>query len=528
MAGAALVFLLQVYVRLWTPEHGITRFLRAGRVFDDRAIAAFRSTPKFLDAYPAHSMGFDGQLYAQLALDPLLRDPQLAHALDDPNYRAQRILLPWLAWLLGLGRPFWVLNAFAALNLAFWIGYAVLAARLFRPHGWPGLAGYAAALVTCGALESMQASLTDLPSFTLTLAALLAGGTAGAGLLALAALARGTSLLGLVGLAEARPAFRDLLRRNLVLGFIAAAPLALWVLFVFWRFRGHAVGFDGGNLDLPLRGMAGKLGELSVTAWHGSIRWHRWFFELYKSYQLHALLTIVAVLTQGLYLLLHRDWRNPLWRWGAAVVATFSCISFLSWESHFTVTRHGLPLALVFNLLLATRPTKAWPLWFLLGNCFVPFGVRYFDRLPDQVSPPAPAEFLVVTASGSSAAPVALAYGDGWFPQQWTPAATWRWARGGSASLVVRNSAATVRRAELRFLLTTADARPLRLAAGPREILHLSLPPGRHVLRSLPVELPPGETRLRFETPPDLQPTDEFTPGPGTFKLEQVRLILAP
>ena len=80
-------------MRRWTPEHGITRLLTAGTAFDERGIPAWRETPKYLDPYPPHRWGFDGQRYAELALDPLLRDPQLEHALDNPPYRARRSLL---------------------------------------------------------------------------------------------------------------------------------------------------------------------------------------------------------------------------------------------------------------------------------------------------------------------------------------------------------------------------------------------------------------------------------------------------
>ena len=218
----AFAFLLRVYVAIWTPEYGITKFLRVGQEFEDRGTDVFRATPEFIDPYPAHSWGFDGQLYAEMALDPLLLDRQLHIALDDPPYRAQRILLSWIAWMLGMGKPFWILNAYAALNLIFWVGFAWLAGRLFAPHGWPGILGYAACLVTCGIIESMQASLTDLPSFTLILAALIVGGTKGAVILALAALVRTTSLIGFVGLAETTPPWRAALRTNLVRGLIAA------------------------------------------------------------------------------------------------------------------------------------------------------------------------------------------------------------------------------------------------------------------------------------------------------------------
>lgn len=512
-------YLLRVYVDISTPEYGITKFLRVGQEFDDRGTAVFRATPKYIDPYPAHRWGFDGQLYAEMALDPLLRDPHLHVALDDPPYRGQRILLSWMAWALGLGKPFWILNAFAALNLIFWVGFAWLAGRLFSPHGWAGLAGYAATLVTCGVIESMQASLTDLPSFTLILFALTVGGTAGAWILAAAALVRTTSLIGFVGLAEITPPWREALKKNLVRGLIAVAPVSLWVAYVLWRFWGREVGFDGGNLAMPFRGMMEKLGEFSVTAFHGPIRWHRWWFELYKSYDLHALLTMISVLTQTVYLALHRDWRNPLWRWGAVVAVYFSCISFLSWESHFTITRHALPITLVFNLLLALRPTRAWLIWFLLGNCFVPFGVRYFDGMREFKSPPPLPEF-VIEAPVAGPAPVEVRYAEGWSPQQWWPDTTWRWARGSSATIVLRNNTSRPVQAELRFLGRSLQPRTLQVKLGGQLILREALPAARKPILIPPVEIPPGESRLLLECDGPTTRSHDDTPGDVTFKVE--------
>jgi hypothetical protein len=46
-------------------------------------------------------LGYDGQFYAQLALHPDLKDPNLANALDNPVYRARRIGLSLLAFCLG-------------------------------------------------------------------------------------------------------------------------------------------------------------------------------------------------------------------------------------------------------------------------------------------------------------------------------------------------------------------------------------------------------------------------------------------
>src|SRR5580704_14411713 len=181
VAAAALAVMLIPYIRAWSPDTGITRFIVIGREFNERGLPVFQSTSKYMDLYPPSRCGFDGQYYAQLALDPLLRNPYLNRAIDNPPYRGRRMLFPWIAWLAGLGRPFWVLNVYAALNPVFWLGFAVMMAALFRPHGWAGLAGFAAMLLTCGILESMRRSLTDFPAFVLMTLAMMIGGARGAG-----------------------------------------------------------------------------------------------------------------------------------------------------------------------------------------------------------------------------------------------------------------------------------------------------------------------------------------------------------
>ena len=47
--------------------------------------------------------GYDGQMFLSLAFDPLMNHEGTITALDNPRYRAKRILLPALAYLLGFG-----------------------------------------------------------------------------------------------------------------------------------------------------------------------------------------------------------------------------------------------------------------------------------------------------------------------------------------------------------------------------------------------------------------------------------------
>ena len=530
VGAAALAILLSIVVRIYSPAWGLTRLIVIGSEFVPRGIAPYRATPKYIDPYPAHRFGFDGQQYAQIALDPLLRDPGLKTAIDNPPYRARRILLPWLAWLAGLGRPFWVLNAYAAINLVFWAGLAVLLAVLFRPHGWAGLAGFAAMLLTCGVIESLWASLTDLPGFFLMTLAVLLAGSRGASVLALGALARETSLLGLVGLWDFKPPWRRALQTNLRLTLIAAAPLVLWCVYVTWRL-GVSASVHGDNLDLPLRGIMAKLGEFTVTAGHGRIRWHRWFFELYKSPELHAVLTIMALLTQCLYVLAHRAWENRLWRVGACFVPYFLCIGSPAWESHFTVTRHALPITLAFNLLLAARPGRAWPVWFLLGNCFVPFGIYqfYYYLGGTRDAPPAPAEYIIVNPPATpAAAPISVRFGSGWSAEQWNEQEGWRWATDSVADIVLVNCSQDSIAVGISCAVRSPVPRTMRLAAGNVELWSGSVDGSLLAVRAFPMLLPPGETTIEFRTnrPPTVSAD---TDGRAiAFRLQRLRIELGP
>jgi hypothetical protein len=68
--------------------------------------ALFRGVPPALQpeniyVFP-NSVGYDGQVYHYLAHDPLLRR-NFGPFLDDPRYRARRILVPGVAFLLAFG-----------------------------------------------------------------------------------------------------------------------------------------------------------------------------------------------------------------------------------------------------------------------------------------------------------------------------------------------------------------------------------------------------------------------------------------
>ncbi|HEX3728736.1 MAG TPA: hypothetical protein VHV47_02955, partial [Opitutaceae bacterium] len=406
--------------------------------------------------------------------------------------------LPWLAWIGALGNPARAVRLYAALNPLFWLGYAALLLALFRGRGWAGVAGLAAMLLTCGVVESIYRTLTDFPAFVLMTGAAVVGGVSGAGLIALSALTREVNLLGIAGLLETKPPWGRALLRNLLMVLAAALPLALWFCYVSSRMRTGG-NMAGGNLDWPLRAVLIRLGE--SVAWirrHG-VHGTDWIREPTEA---HALLTIVATLTQCVYLWTHPRWDDRLWRIAAVFSVFFLCVSSNVWGgvAYFTVTRHALPITLAFNLGLAARPSRAWLAWFVLGNCFVPAGICEFVRFgAAAVRPP---EFTI-QAAAEVAPRIAVEYGPGWSNAEWDGRQAWRWAVAGNAVLVLTNSGDRPLRVGLTFDCSSLTARGLAVSAGGKPVWsgRIGAKPESVPVRTENWILPPGRSEVVFASP---------------------------
>ena len=72
------------------PDKGFTALLIVGDKTIERAIAPLRELQPY--TYP-DSVGYDGQYYAQLAMNPDLGDPALENAIDNLPFRARRMLI---------------------------------------------------------------------------------------------------------------------------------------------------------------------------------------------------------------------------------------------------------------------------------------------------------------------------------------------------------------------------------------------------------------------------------------------------
>ncbi|OYU99471.1 MAG: hypothetical protein CFE26_25605, partial [Verrucomicrobiales bacterium VVV1] len=220
---------------------------------DDLKITAFREHPVYVYR---DTGGYDGLYYAQIAYDPLLNSPELPRATDNLSYRARRILPPAVAWLLAAGQPAIIVHVYSFLNVAVWLLLAVLLWRCLAVVDFRGWLAWAGILFSCGALSSVRLALTDLPMTALLAAALFTAERArpksATALLAAAALARETAVLGAAGLVT-RP---WLSLRNVLVGVFVAAPLFAWLAYIRWRLGPADAGWS--NLTLPVTGLIEK------------------------------------------------------------------------------------------------------------------------------------------------------------------------------------------------------------------------------------------------------------------------------
>jgi hypothetical protein len=226
---------LRAVARFYHPGFGFTALI--GFVEDQQTEApALRAVPHFV--YPP-SASYDGQFYAQRALDPLARDPAVDRAMDLAPYRARRILFCWTAYAAGLGRPAWILEAYALQNVACWLLLAVLLTRWCDISTVKGLALWTACLFSHGLLWSVRFALLDGPSLVLIAGSVLAV-EKGRPLLAaavtgVAALGRETNVLG--ALAQPVPRTRSGWLRLSAATLLIILPLAIWTDYLWSIYR---------------------------------------------------------------------------------------------------------------------------------------------------------------------------------------------------------------------------------------------------------------------------------------------------
>jgi hypothetical protein len=366
----ALVVLLVLWSvgQLHRPKTGFTSLILFGGDFESTKLPVLRDVPHWVDP----GAGYDGQFYAQLAVDPFLRSHSILTALDSPAYRARRILLPWTAHLIGWGDPARVLQAYALLNVASWLVLACVLLYWLPAGTARSTMAWAACLLGQGLLSSLRQSLPDGPSALIFALAILAVERnrrwLGAALLGLAGLTRETNLLGTVLLLPRKLTGRSTAMTALQ-GGLAVAPLVLWMTYLW------TLGFPAS--EAGLRNFGAPLAAY-FTKWSVTLRdlqqggWDSWARL--------SLLTLVAVTTQAVFFIRHRDWRSAWWQLGAVYALFMTCLGDAVWEGHpGAIGRVVVPMTVAFNVML---PRLTWPsfvpVW-VLGNASVLVGLDAMD-----------------------------------------------------------------------------------------------------------------------------------------------------
>jgi hypothetical protein len=328
-----------------------------------------KSVPHY--QYPAFA-SYDGQFYAQRALDPFLLDPTVDRGMDLAPFRARRILFCWTAYALGLGRPVWILNAYALQNVICWLVIAVMITRWISLSSWRGLALWTACLFSHGLLWSVRFALLDGPSLMLTMWAVAVAerehALGSAAIVGLNALGRETNLL--VTVAQPVPRTRKGWARFAVALAIAALPSVIWMDYLRSIYRSTTLAgtdsfaFFASGLVQNWRVVLARLGP-SLPG----------FGSLFPAF---ILLSVVA---QAVFIFVRRQYLVPWWRVACVYAVLLLFLDpVLVAPSTAAITRVMLPLTVGFNILLARedRAARFWP-WFIIGNVHL---VTVFQVMP--------------------------------------------------------------------------------------------------------------------------------------------------
>lgn len=374
-AVASVVFFLVIVASYYSRETGLTVFLGLPANSHSYELPVVQATPHAHDE--VHG-GYDGQFYAQYAVEPLLRDPAIDRAMDNPAYRSHRILLSWTAWAMSGGHPGRALEVFAWQNVVAWLLMAWVLCRWCPPTSARGFVLWAGVLWSHGWLFSVRFALTDGPSVLLIALAVLAAERdrpwVAACVTGLSGLARETNVIaGALLLRRLTWAPRSWV---LVGGglLVCVLPLALWLDYLRSIYR-DAVFVGGDHITMPLSGFMlkaqGTLHAIRATGLTVST--------------VASATALAGFVAQAAALV----WGTLQWRHDRSLSASWLLVAWpflllglsahpVVWEgSPGAITRVTLPLTIGVNILLAQAPRAPW--WLILSaNLGIVSGVMGF------------------------------------------------------------------------------------------------------------------------------------------------------
>lgn len=510
---AVVACFLWIFAQFYVPGKAFTYVL----MFGDQRSESYLPELRAIDYFQMeNSYGYDAQHYAQIAMRPNLEDPELAKAVDNLPYRARRILLSWLAYVLAAGDPLLALHIFSLQNIVAWVLLALIMLRWFPPDSLQNFIRWAGVLLSFGLCFSVRGALVDGPSLLLIAVALLMlekrQSWGAAGVLAIAGLGKETNILGAAALAD--PTARGW-KRWLEMGLqgaLVVIPLFVWMGYLT-AFLGSGGGAGSRNFEPPLQGFYVK--------WIETVS--QLMTEGYSSVAMWSLMMIVALTVQLLFFALRPRWTDPWWRVGAAYSVLLIFLGGAVWEGYpGAASRVLLPMTLMFNVLVPR--TRAWLLPLLLGNLTV-------FALSDVLRPAGRESYRIegrkeLAIDPESGRGFSVSFDGNWYQAERSRFEYWRWSPG-SGEIIFRNPRSETVYADVRFTVRVADERLVRLIENDEVLWESVIMPGegsevifpRHAYTA-------GSTHWRFETDrPPITPDQEDL-RPITFNLRDLKVSL--
>lgn len=323
---------------------GFTSLIRFGESWESVRVPELRTVPYHVIA---RGGGYDGQFYAQTALHPRIQDTVWINAMDLPSYRARRILMPLIAHTLGGGEPRWVLQIYAFINPLAWILLAWLLLTWLPPDRWENFARWFFCVASSGAIESLRASLTDLPAACLILAAARCweqkhSFQAGL-LLACAGLTRETSVLATTMGFDTKSSWA----RKILLVICGVVPVVGWLFYLHQLFPSGNQGEQ--NFNWPFLQLYRSGQDAVLHLLRGD--------ENTSGRYLFRLCAIFGFSVQAVVILCFVDRTTVVWRIAVPFAVLFWVLGEPVWHGYWAVSRVLLPMTLGFNLLI---PKSRW------------------------------------------------------------------------------------------------------------------------------------------------------------------------
>lgn len=512
---AVVACFLWVFAQFYVPGKAFTYVL----MFGDKRSASYLPELQTIDYFQMeNSYGYDAQHYVQIAMRPDLEDPELARAVDNLPYRARRILLSWLAFVLAGGDPVTAMHIFSLQNIVAWVLLAIIMLRWFPPTSLQNFFRWAGVLLSFGLCFSVRGALVDGPSLLLIAVALFLlekqRGWSAAGVLAIAGLGKETNILGAAALVD--PMTRGWKRwlEMCLRGALVVAPLLMWMLYLTASL-GSGGGAGSRNFEPPLQGF--------LVKWIETVS--QLVTEGYSSVAMWSLMMIVALSVQLLFFALRPRWTDPWWRVGAAYSLLLVFLGGAVWEGYpGAASRVLLPMTLVFNVLVPR--TRIWLVPLLLGNLTM-------FALSDVLRPAGRESYRIegrkeLAVDPESGRGLTISFDANWYQAERSRFEYWRWSPG-TAEIEFQNPRSEAIYADVQFTLRVADQRMVRLIEGDAVLWEGEVTPGegREVLVKRHAYAA-GSTRWKFETDrPPITPDQEDL-RPITFNLRDFKLSIVP